>query len=209
MTPDGSPRIATWLLVRLVSGPQRESLIGDLLERYQQKRSTLWYWHQVIAAIIATNASEIWNHRTLALRAIVLGWSMTYALDLVYGMFLTATLPSSLFQFSSTRGASLLPHVLNSAVLVGTIQTAVVRVSTGWLIARSHRPYQVSMAFAFLSSFLILDLPWLLRRGLDAAAAGNTVLIAAFAIHLVSVMVTVFGVTVGLMWGGRRRRVAA
>ena len=30
-----TPTIATWLLLRLVSGPKRESLIGDLIERYQ------------------------------------------------------------------------------------------------------------------------------------------------------------------------------
>ena len=36
------PTIATWLLLRLVSGPKRESLIGDLIERHQQKRETTW-----------------------------------------------------------------------------------------------------------------------------------------------------------------------
>jgi hypothetical protein len=40
------PRVATWLAQRLVSGPRRESLLGDLIEQYRQGRSRSWYWRQ-------------------------------------------------------------------------------------------------------------------------------------------------------------------
>jgi len=46
------PRVATWLAQRLVSGPKRESLLGDLIEQYRQGRSGIWYWRQVLAAIL-------------------------------------------------------------------------------------------------------------------------------------------------------------
>jgi hypothetical protein len=53
MSASQPPRLASWLLQHLVSSPQRESLAGDLIERYHQGRSATWYWRQVLAAILA------------------------------------------------------------------------------------------------------------------------------------------------------------
>ena len=195
------PRVATWFLVRLASGPGRESLIGDLIERHHEKRSTTWSWGQVLVAVAITNATEIWNHRTLALRAVVVGWSATYVFGWMSGMLLAAALPS-VFLFHGTAD-SVLPFLFNSAVLIGHVRTSVVRVCTGWLVARCHRQYQTSMVFAFLSSFLILDLPWLFRRAIDAAAIGQAPIVATFIHHLVSAIITVVAVMVGLMLGSK------
>ena len=38
------PRVATWLLERLAPRLKRESLLGDLIERYHHGRSAAWYW---------------------------------------------------------------------------------------------------------------------------------------------------------------------
>lgn len=196
------PRIATWLLLRLASGPRRESLIGDLIERHQQKRSTAWYWQQVLVAIVLTNVESMWGHKTLALRAIVVGWCAMYAIGALSGAFLWAAMPSQQFDLRVATG-SWLPFVLNPFVLLGHVHTAVVRVATGWLVARSHRPYQTSMVFAFLASFLILDLPWLFRGAIDAVVVGDAPVVAMFINHLVSMTITVTGVMVGLMWSSR------
>ena len=53
MSASQPPRLASWLLHHLASNPQRESLAGDLIERYHQGRSATWYWRQVLAAILA------------------------------------------------------------------------------------------------------------------------------------------------------------
>ena len=53
MSGSQPPRLARWLLHHLASGPQRESLAGDLIERYRQGQSATWYWRQVLAAILA------------------------------------------------------------------------------------------------------------------------------------------------------------
>ena len=66
MNSSNPPRVAHWLLERLASGPQRESLIGDMLEQYQRGRSSTWYWRQTIRAIAACFAAEIWHHKLLA-----------------------------------------------------------------------------------------------------------------------------------------------
>lgn len=45
------PRLATWLLLSLGSGPFTEALVGDLSEEYHCGRSDYWYWRQVAVAL--------------------------------------------------------------------------------------------------------------------------------------------------------------
>src|SRR4051812_18562581 len=90
MKPSQPPRIATWLLKRLASGPERESLIGDLIEQYQRGRSSVWYWRQVLIAIVAGATRDVRDHKVLALRALAIGWGALLFLSLV-----SATLPVS------------------------------------------------------------------------------------------------------------------
>ena len=59
MSASQPPRLASWLLHHLASSPQRESLAGDLIERYHQGRSATWYWRQVLAAILAGAIRDI------------------------------------------------------------------------------------------------------------------------------------------------------
>jgi hypothetical protein len=42
------PAFATWLLKLFCSGPEHESVTGDLMEQYQQGRGRFWYWRQVL-----------------------------------------------------------------------------------------------------------------------------------------------------------------
>jgi len=50
MKPRTPPRLAEWLLQRLAASYRRDSLLGDVLEQYQQGRSRAWYWGQVGSA---------------------------------------------------------------------------------------------------------------------------------------------------------------
>lgn len=59
-------RLATWILTRCTSEYRRESLLGDLMEQYQQ-RGPWWYWWQALGAlrahtlrlILATTENEV------------------------------------------------------------------------------------------------------------------------------------------------------
>jgi hypothetical protein len=53
------PKMAVWLLKQWASPYQRESLVGDLLEMYRAGRSRMWYWRQVIAALILARARAL------------------------------------------------------------------------------------------------------------------------------------------------------
>jgi len=46
------PRTATWLLKHLGPRYRRDSLVGDLLEEYQQGRTRTWYWRQTGVAVL-------------------------------------------------------------------------------------------------------------------------------------------------------------
>lgn len=56
------PRLATWLLLRLTPQGETESLIGDLMEEYQSRQSSAWYWYQVLIAILSTTGSDLTDH---------------------------------------------------------------------------------------------------------------------------------------------------
>jgi hypothetical protein len=51
MNASSPPRLAQWLLERCVSGPRRESLIGDMVEQYRRGRSAAWFWRQTIRIV--------------------------------------------------------------------------------------------------------------------------------------------------------------
>ena len=52
------PTLATKLLGWLVSGPHGDALAGDLIEQYRQGRSGVWYWRQVLLAIVVALAKD-------------------------------------------------------------------------------------------------------------------------------------------------------
>ena len=51
MTSKHPPEVATWLLKHFGSGPDKDILLGDLVEQYSQRNSDAWYWRQTLKAI--------------------------------------------------------------------------------------------------------------------------------------------------------------
>ena len=68
------PKVARWLLNHFGCGPNNESVIGDLDERYAHGRSDLWYWRQTVTALIAGFAKEVSAHKRLAIGVLFIGW---------------------------------------------------------------------------------------------------------------------------------------
>ena len=61
-----APRLALALLERLV--PDSEPLAGDLVEEFEGRPSTVWFWVQVLAAI----AAAAWGARNAEIRPLQL-----------------------------------------------------------------------------------------------------------------------------------------
>ncbi len=146
MTFQLSSVVGTWLLDRFCGEP---AVAGDLLQEYRRRRSALWYWKEIVCAMCAYSASTIWEHKWLALRAILTGWVFSMIVirigmrDIVHpwwdGVAPPVTYPIIAY----------VPWLLN-----------------GWLIGRLHRPYSTAMVCAYAM--------WLIVRSIGpvyAAAA--------------------------------------
>jgi hypothetical protein len=67
------PACATGLLLRL--GPRDEAFIGDLVEEYGSGRSRIWYWRQVLSAVLFACVRQVVTHPARALGAVATGWA--------------------------------------------------------------------------------------------------------------------------------------
>lgn len=88
------PRFASWLLTRFASGPQSESMMGDLVEQYRSGRSAAWYWRQVVSAVLAGAGRDLRTHKLLTLRAVAFG-SLLYLLVVLPGELVVSCRPGS------------------------------------------------------------------------------------------------------------------
>jgi hypothetical protein len=76
---DQPPKAARWLLTHFGCGPNNDTVIGDLDERYRAGRSRMWYWQQTLRAIVTSFCQEVWSHKLLAAYALFLAWAIKYA----------------------------------------------------------------------------------------------------------------------------------
>lgn len=128
-----SDAFVNWLFDRLVLD---EALAGDLREERARGRSTTWYWRQVVIAVWIGVQRPIFQHKLLTLRALGTGCAVNGVWLFLWLQFLPIGLPVR-------------PEIsFNSVAGLATI--LLTQVATGWVIARTHRPYSISMVFAFV-----------------------------------------------------------
>jgi preprotein translocase subunit SecY len=56
MTDMRPPALATWLLKH--AARSNDALVGDLFEEHRRRRSVVWYWRQVLTAIVVNRSTE-------------------------------------------------------------------------------------------------------------------------------------------------------
>ena len=157
MTVTDPPRLATWLLQRFTWGPRGESLVGDLLERYQQKRSSAWYWRQVFAAILASTTSEVAAHKLLAVRAVVVG-ALAGVLLTVPIHWLSEITRASINDWIVASGHYAFWPVLLSGPLSITVFQCVAGAAIGGIVARLHQLHAAAMVYLVSASFLLFEM---------------------------------------------------
>jgi hypothetical protein len=151
------PRFATWLLERFIGGPRRDSLVGDLLEQYPQRRSTAWYWRQVVTAIVVSAARDISAHKKLAVRAVAIGW-LGYALLSFPAHWLAEIVNLRVQDWLVTSGRYSFWPVFLSGPLSATLFACIAGAVIGWLVARLHPTHAVTMVCLFSVSVLLFEL---------------------------------------------------
>ena len=147
------PRIATWMLKHFGSGPDNDTLLGDLAEQYQRNGNAMWYWRQALKAIPVSLFKEIRGHKWIAGRALLTGWAvwMIFGFGPIYPMI---PLHVPLAFFFSHR-------YVGELVVNGTLLPLLVGMLCGWLVALLHRKQGTAVVLLFATSFILLHLPLL------------------------------------------------
>jgi len=154
------PAAATWLLNHLYVSRHTETVIGDLLERYQATPSALWYWRQALAAIVSSVADEIWTHKALAIRALLIGCAAAW----LFGFLL----------YYVARGpVGTIVEALSGEsrhIFFGTWGQCIALGGASWVVGRLHRENGGAMVFVFAGFLLVIRLPELHRLIVNASA---------------------------------------
>jgi hypothetical protein len=182
------PRLATWLLHRWGSGPQRESLVGDLLEQYQCGRSSAWYWRQALTTIVIGGASDFRDHLWLGVRAIVMGW-VIYLLPFPWSW--------QMFWRASLHSWGLNPQ------LAGEVPVYLVCVVGGWMVARLDRHRPAGAVGVYALTVLLFEyghMSWMFWRHGHPPMPLTVLLLPAFL-----AIGRPLGILVGGLWGTRPR----
>jgi hypothetical protein len=141
---------------RLLSAPNHDALIGDLVEQYDREQGRLWFWRQSFIAIIFDAARTIRDHKFLAARAFVVGCAVLF-----------------LFRVFNLGG-----WAIATAIHVGLIKTemwATTRyiylglvtlqfIGLGWIVGRFHRPRPGAFILGVAVLFVLFGTPELLRN---------------------------------------------
>jgi hypothetical protein len=136
------PRIARLLLEYFGCSPNNDAVVGDLDERYRQRRSSLWYWKQVVMAILVSFFQDVWNNKLLAMRAVVAGMVVKAICLLAYAR--TYAFPDKRIFFN---GFEVPVVVAVSAVLA--------IMCSGWVVARLGKCHWRAMALLYVAIELI------------------------------------------------------
>jgi hypothetical protein len=151
------PRVADWLVTRLLPTTRVEILLGDLHEQYRRGRSHSWYWRQAIEICAFSLARDLRSHKLLTLRALALGWAMLVSGDLF--------VLRPLWRFDHWLFmAGLVSHYVAFSGPVSTaLLVALLGAGCGWTVGRTHRACAVPIAFAFalsVEAYVTMALAW-------------------------------------------------
>jgi hypothetical protein len=166
MSVSQPPRLASWLLHHLASSPQRESLAGDLIERYHHGHSATWYWRQVLAAILAGVMRDLRDHKLLAVRAVAIGWLLAVLFSFPVNWMSSAG-RAWIFEWLVHTGRVSFWWVFWSGQLPYALLAYVACVISGSIVARLHQAHAVAMVALYAATVSVVEYgtaSWMLWR---------------------------------------------
>jgi hypothetical protein len=144
------PRIAQWILIHFGCSPNNAVVVGDLNERYRQGRSRIWYWSQILIALIVAFIEDIWRHKFFALRAVIVGMIF---LHLIAGMLFPSFGRLIVgFLLATVSADGQLPLWIYIAFALVACLTGV---ASGWLTRRFHRDHERTAMLLYTLSVVL------------------------------------------------------
>jgi len=197
--------LLTRVLLSQIAGYRAESLIGDLTEQYVQGRGALWYWRQVMLAILTSYLRLLRIHGLSFFGAIAVGAAgVQTCLALVQWMS-EAMWRWELAMFGPALTAAdlrALEHIL--FWVAWTPFTAVIYSILGRLIAAIHPAHSRWVVCLFTAFILQSRLPWTIRLFLIDEGDG---LYVSYAVQdLTATLICVVGAWLGFLFHLRTQR---
>jgi hypothetical protein len=148
------------MLKHFGSGPDNDTLLGDLDEQYVEKNSARWYWRQIMGGIVISFFKEIRGHKWIAGRALLTGWMVWFA-------FVKISPPISLWiaisSFKEVRGLNWVFLFFGNRTVLSFVDALyaplLVGIVCGWIVAHFHRNHQTAVVLLFAASFILRYLP--------------------------------------------------
>ena len=166
MSTHHAPQAAMWFADRFISGARRDSLVGDLVEQFDTGKSTVWFWRQVLAAIVTSAAADRASHKLLAARALIVGATLYYvlAIPVIWIAPFAQTWIGNTFFLDIGPGAWR-AFWINQFSVEPVIYLACF--ITGWLGVRLHRTHGVAIGILLAAFIFVLEntmMIWMLMR---------------------------------------------
>ena len=198
MTPSRPPVIAAWLLQRFAPLPETDAIAGDLLEHYQHGRSRLWYWREVLVAILRGTWFEVRQHGLLLLAAVNLAWSVSGA----WHRFLTQREYSLIVRFLLGGAQARLDQMAWVAFLL----EAPLALTMGWTVARCAPQHRIPAVLSVAVTGLWVSwwTVWMDRQAVWPGYHPTSVWASAWPTFLLTVLVLLGG---GLLTGLPKRSI--
>lgn len=167
MSSRSAPCLATWLLERFGGRSRFEPLIGDLVEQFEEGRSRLWYWRQVMGALAIDVARALRLHAFSFVAAVVVGCASTWFGDRAWPHLVQ---PLYAHLASVSRHPWTAEAVLRVAGMgiMGLLADALLFV-TVWAVIRIHRSHPRAVLSVFVAAVTAPYLPFLARLVSHAA----------------------------------------
>ncbi len=187
------PIVATWVLTHFSN--RNEVLAGDLVEEYRRGRTAAWYWRQVLAAIFVGCGNEIRTQKLLTVRAVTTGWAAlilsNYLISLpLYRLYSRAMVALGL----DPRWFWWSHYYTYPRMFVPCVGGFL----SGWLVARFHRTYRVTMVTVYAVSVLLTSFREIFRLATDSLSNSR------FVPYLLTYSLTECLFVVSILLGGLR-----
>jgi hypothetical protein len=143
MSPLKPPALATWLLGLTDYSAWNDAIAGDLLEEYQQRRLSTWYWRQVLTILGIGVLKDLRNHWVLALRAL----AVAVGSIIIFQRF---HLASRLLD-GAVSVIGLGPYL----VIAAALEPFLICAPAGMVVALTHRKRQATMVLVYAAALFV------------------------------------------------------